>query len=77
MYTVRISFNDGAADQVLDLGDVEREQAEAFAGELRHEVEQAAEIDAPVVEMAVPGGTSIALEPGRVVGIDLEDSEEA
>lgn len=74
MYFIRVTFNDRADDQILQLPAVDLEQAERFAGELRHEVEEAREIGAPVVEMTVPGdaGTS-PFEPGRITGIDLEE----
>jgi hypothetical protein len=77
MYFLRISFNDGADDQLVDLPDLGLEQAEAFAGELRYEVQQAAEIGAPVVQRTVPGADDAStFEPGRIVGIDLEEAAE-
>lgn len=74
MYLLRVSFNDGADDQILDLAGLDLEQAEAFAGELRYEVEQAGEVGAPVVQLTVPGALDVStFEPGRIVGIDLEE----
>lgn len=73
MYILRVSFNDRTDDQILDLTGIGLEQAEGFAAELRHEVEQAGEVGAPVVQMSVPGGADTIFEPGRIVGIDLEE----
>ena len=74
MYFLRVSFNDRTDDQILDLTGLDLEQAEAFAGELRYEVEQARDVDAPVVQWAVPGiEDPMTFEPGRIVGIDLEE----
>ena len=75
MYFLRVSFNDRAADQILDLVGLDLEQAETFAGELRYEVQQAGEVGAPVVQLTVPGTTEpTTFEPGRIVGIDLEET---
>ena len=74
MYFLRVSFNDSTDDQILDLRGLDLGQAESFAGELRYEVEQAGEIGAPVVQLAVPGiAEPMTFEPGRIVGIDLEE----
>jgi hypothetical protein len=76
MYFLRVSFNDGAQDQILDLTGLDLEQAERFAGDLRHEVELAAEVSAPVVQMTVPGAQDAStFEPNRIIGIDLEEAE--
>ena len=78
MYFLRVSFNDGVDDQILDLPGLDLEQAERFAGDLRYEVQQAGEVSAPVVQMTVPGAEeATTFEPGRIVGIDLEEAEEA
>jgi hypothetical protein len=75
MYFVRVSFNDSTDDQILDLPGLDLEQAERFAGDLRYEVEQAREVSAPVVQVSVPGADdATTFEPGRIVGIDLEES---
>ena len=77
MYFLRVSFNDRADDQILDLPDLDLEQAERFAGDLRYEVQQAGEVSAPVVQMTLPGADeATTFEPGRIVGIDLEETEE-
>lgn len=77
MYFLRVTFNDRADDQILRLPGLDLERAEKFAGELRHEVEEAGEIDAPVVQMTVPGDADAStFEPGRIVGIDLEEAQE-
>ena len=77
MYFLRISFNDRADDQILELAGLDLEQAESFGGEVRHEVEQAREVSAPVVQLTVPGAEeATTFEPGRIVGIDLEEAAE-
>ncbi len=77
MYFLRVSFLDRVDDQILDLPGLDLEQAESFAGEVRHEVEQARDVSAPVVQVTVPGaGDATTFEPGRIVGIDLEEAEE-
>lgn len=75
MYFLRISVNDRTDDQILDLPGLGLEQAERFAGDLRYEVEQAREVNAPVVQMTLPGAEeATTFEPGRIVGIDLEEA---
>lgn len=78
MYYLRISVNDRADDEILDLPGLDLEQAESFAGDVRHEVEQAREVSAPVAALTVPGAAeATTFEPARIIGIDLEEIEEA
>lgn len=77
MYFLRVSFNDRADDQILQLPGLDLERAESFAGDVRHEVEQARDVSAPVVQLTVPGAAdATTFEPGRIVGIDLEEADE-
>lgn len=62
---------------VLDLLDADIDSAEALAGDMRHEVEQGTDVGAPVVTAKAPDGTDLALEPGRIVSIDLEEAPAA
>jgi hypothetical protein len=72
-YQITILFNDGAVPLVLDLVDTDLDSAEALAGGMRGEVEQGRDVDAPVVTAKAPDGSDLALEPGRIVSIDLEE----
>jgi hypothetical protein len=73
-YQITILFNDAAAPLVLDLPDTDLETAETLTAGMRDEVEQGREVDAPVVTARAPDGSDLALEPGRIVSIDLEET---
>ena len=76
-YQITILFNDGAVPTILDLVDTDLETAETLAAGMRDEVEQGREVDAPVVTAKAPDGSDLALEPGRIVSIDLEEAADA
>jgi len=74
-YFIRLVFNDDTDEQIVQLPGLTRDEAEQFTAELRHEVEQAREIDAPVVQMSSDHGPDLALEPSRIVSIDIDEAE--
>ncbi|MDQ2737753.1 MAG: hypothetical protein M3Y35_03835 [Actinomycetota bacterium] len=74
-YIIRIEFNDGADGQVVPLPGLDLDQAEEFAGELRHEVEQVQEINSPIAQVRAPGGSDFTLQPDRIVSIDLQEAQ--
>lgn len=74
-YLLRISFNDEAEDQVLELSGLDLEQAEHYAGEVRYEVERARAVNAPLAQVESEGRPQLILDLTRVVGIDLEDAD--
>jgi heme oxygenase (mycobilin-producing) len=74
-YLVDIEFNDDTEDQIIPLPGLDREQAERFAGELRYEVMQAREVEAPIAQVTMPDGTDLTVEPLRIVAIDLREVE--
>lgn len=75
-YRITILFNDAAAPQIFDLPDTDLDTAESVAGGMRTEVERGREVDAPVVQAPGPDGSGVALEPGRIISIDLEEAAE-
>ncbi len=76
-YEITILFNDGAVPQVLHLVDTDLDDAESIAAGMRDEVEQGRDVDAPVVSAKAPDGSDLALEPGRIVSIDLQEAADA
>lgn len=74
-YLLRISFNDEAGDQVLELSGLDLEQAEHYAGEVRYEVERARAVNAPIAQVKSEGRPELTLDLTRVVGVDLEDAD--
>ncbi len=76
-YQIIIAFKDAAAPLVFDLPDTDLDTAETTAAGMRAEVEQGRDVNAPGVAAQGPGGSAVALEPGRVVSIDLEEVDGA
>ena len=74
-YVIRIEFNDEADDLVLQLPGLDLEEAERWPGELRYEVDQAREVEAPFAQITTPDGSVLTLEPLRMVSIDLQEAE--
>lgn len=70
-------FNDGVDPLVFDLVDTDLDIAEKVTADMRHEVEEGREVAAPVVIAQAPDGSDLALEPGRIVSIDLEETADA
>jgi hypothetical protein len=75
-YQISIVFNDVADPLIFDLPDTDLDTAENLAAGMRDEVEQGREVNAPVVTAQAPDGSTIALEPGRIVSIDLEEVDD-
>ncbi len=75
-YVIQILFTDQRDALMVELPGVDLEEAEAFTAQLRYDVEEAKDIDAPLVEATVPGaaGTPLDLDPRHVRSIDLEES---
>ena len=72
-YQITIAFNDVAAPIIFDLPDTDLDTAETIAAGIRDEVEQGRDVNAPVVTARAPDGSAVALEPGRIVSIDLQE----
>jgi hypothetical protein len=72
-YQITIAFNDVAAPLIFDLPDTDLDTAETIAAGIRDEVEQGRDVNAPVVTAQAPDGSAVALEPGRIVSIDLQE----
>ncbi len=76
-YRITIAFNDVAAPLIFDLPDTDLDTAETLAAGMRDEVEQGRDLNAPVVAARAPDGSAVALEPGRIVSIDLQEVDDA
>ena len=74
-YFVKIIFHDEPDLQFVDLSALDHEQAEAYAGDLRYQVEEAKTINAPVIVITNPDVPDLTLDPRRVVSIDLEAND--
>ena len=72
-YSLRISLVDQSDPLLVALPGFDREQAEAFTADLRHEVEQAVAIDAPFVQVLVEGAEDVTLDPRHIGELDLEE----
>ena len=72
-YQISVAFNDVVAPLIFDLPDTDLDTAENVAAGIRYEVEQGREVNAPVVTARAPDGSAVALEPGRIVSIDLRE----
>jgi hypothetical protein len=75
-YQIFIAFNDDASPLVLDLTDADLDSAESLAAGIREAVEEGRDVNAPVVTAAAPDGSTIALEPARIVSIDLQEVDD-
>ena len=66
-------FNHVVAPLIFDLPATDLDTAENVAAGIRYEVEQGIEVNAPVVTARALNGSAVALEPGRIVSIDLRE----
>ena len=73
-YEIRILFDDRPDGLTVALPNVELDEAEAFTAQLRYDVEEAKDINAPVFTVALPDqvGSDLVLDPRHVRSIDLE-----
>lgn len=72
-YFLKIAFNDEPAEQDVDLQALDHEQSEAYAADVRFQVEHARSIDAPIVTIAHPLLEELTLDPRHIASIDLHD----
>ncbi len=72
-YFLKIAFNNEPAEEDVDLQLLDHEQAEAYAADVRAQVEHARSIDAPVIVVAHPQLADLTLDPRHVASIDLHD----
>lgn len=72
-YFLKIAFNDEPAEQDVDLQLLDHEQAEAYAADVRAQVEHARSIDAPVIVVEHPQLADLTIDPRHVASIDLHD----
>lgn len=76
-YQISITFNDETAPLLFDLSETDLDTAETLVASIRGEVEQGRDVNAPVVTARAPDGSTIALEPGRIVSVDLQEVDHA
>lgn len=75
-YSLRISLVDESDPLMIPLAGFDRDRAELFAADLRHEVEEAVAIDAPFVQVQVGGTADVTLDPNTIGELDLEEDAE-
>lgn len=78
-YVITIRYVDRTDAQTVDLGDLDREQAESYTAQLRADVEEAKSVNAPDTYDFETGGDgpTLSLEPHLIRSIDLEEAEKA
>ncbi len=72
-YSIKISLTDQPEPLLIALPGFDREQAELFTADLRHEVEEAVAIDAPFVQVQIEGSAEVTLDPNTIGELDLEE----
>jgi hypothetical protein len=72
-YSLKILLVDESDPLLVGLPGFDRDQAEAFTADLRHEVEEAVAIDAPFVQVQIDGAEDITLDPRLIAELDLEE----
>lgn len=75
-YSLKISLVDESDPLMIPLAGFDRDRAELFAADLRHEVEEAVAIDAPFVQVQVGGTADVTLDPNTIGELDLEEDAE-
>lgn len=75
-YAITIRYVDRDDAQTVDLGDLDRDQAEEYAAQLRADVEEAKAVNAPDVYDFETGGTgpTLSLQPHLIRSIDLDEA---
>lgn len=74
-YFVKVVFNDEPTEQSFDLTGLDHEESEAYTADLRYQVEEAKNINAPVIVMSNPALEDLTLDPRRIVSIDLQEND--
>ena len=72
-YSLKILLVDESEPLLVELAGFDRDRAEAFTADLRHEVEQAVAIDAPFVQVQLDGAEDVTLDPRLIAELDLEE----
>jgi len=72
-YSLKILLVDESDPLLIELPGFDRDRAEAFTADLRHEVEQAVAIDAPFVQVQIDGAEDVTLDPRLIAELDLEE----
>ena len=70
-YSLKILLVDESEPLLVELPGFDRDRAEAFTADLRHEVEQAVAIDAPFVQVQIDGAEDVTLDPRLIGELDL------
>ena len=70
-YSLKILLVDESDPLLIELPGFDRDRAEAFTADLRHEVEQAVAIDAPFVQVQIDGAEDVTLDPRLIAELDL------
>ena len=74
-YFLKIVFHDEPSELDLDLNALSHEEAEAYAADVRYQVTEAKNVNAPVIVVTSPKLDDLTLDPRRVVAVDLEENE--
>ena len=74
-YFLKIVFHDEPSELDFDLGALSHEEAEAYAADVRYQVTEAKNINAPLIVVTNPKVDDLTLDPRRVVAVDLEDAD--
>ena len=72
-YSLKILLVDESEPLLVGLPGFDRDRAEAFTADLRHEVEQAMAIDAPFVQVQIEGAEVVTLDPRLIAELDLQE----
>jgi hypothetical protein len=75
-YSLRILLVEESEPLLIELPGFDRDRAEAFTADLRHEVEEAVAIDAPFVQVQIEGAEDVTLDPQRIAELDLEEDSD-
>lgn len=73
-YFLKIVFHDEPVEQDVELDGLEHEDAEAYAADVRSQVEHARTIDAPILVISHPALADLTVDPRRVAAIDLHEN---
>ena len=74
-YFLKIVIHDEPSELDLDLAALSHEEAEAYAADVRYQVTEAKNINAPLIVVTNPKVDDLTLDPRRVVAVDLKDAD--